>query len=127
MSFVYINPQNKLKKTIKEETIIKKIIEKVGSIPKYNEYKYDLEMITMMTILVEELVNNKGKKDNQKINKKQLLMEAYKQLFNGVNSQDLTTLDNHIEYLYNNGKIVKVSRWLAFRGSCIDWIKRKIL
>ena len=58
MSFVYINPQNKLKKTIKEETIIKKIIEKVGSIPKYNEYKYDLEMITMMTILVEELVKS---------------------------------------------------------------------
>jgi hypothetical protein len=127
MSFVYINPKNKLKTTIKEQEAIKKLIEKVSEISKYQDHKHCLELQTMMCVMTEHLINNHKKKDNEKINKKNLVIEAYKQLFNNVTPQDLTNLSDNIEYLYNNNKIEKVTRWNIISKSCIDWIKRKIL
>lgn len=127
MSFVYINPKNKLKKTIKEDDAIKKIIQKIGDLPKYQEHKHSLELLTMMCVMCEHLINNKDKKQTEKIDKKNIVIEAYKQLFHAVTPQDLLTLSDNIEYLYNNDKIIKVSTINVISKSCIDWIKRKIL
>jgi hypothetical protein len=127
MSFVYINPKNKLKRTIKEEEAIKLLMAKVSEIPKYQEHKHCLELQTMLCVMTEHLINNQKKQPNEKIDKKNLVIEAYKQLFHNVTPQDLTNLSDNIEYLYNNNKIKKVKITDVVSKSCIDWIKRKIL
>ena len=77
--------------------------------------------------MTEHLINNQKKQLNEKIDKKNLVIEAYKQLFHNVTPQDLTNLSDNIEYLYNNNKIKKVKITDVVSKSCIDWIKRKIL
>ena len=124
-NFSYIFPKNGLAKDAKINKLIAKIIEKVGSIPNHNEYRMNLEMLTMVCCMIEHGINNK--KEKKKIDKKDIVFQVYNRLWNGMSPQNLKDLEANIEYLHENGQIVKKKLWSVIKHSCIDWFERKIL
>lgn len=124
-SFCYINPLNGLARDKKIYEAVDKIVIKVTEIPRHTEYKMDLEMLTMICVMVEHLIDNKDKKI--KINKKDIVFDVYKRVFGNLKPEDLTIIDKNIQYLFENKRIKKKSILTVVSSSVCDWFYRKVL
>lgn len=124
-SLCYINPKNSLARDKKVNEAVDKIVCKVSDIPNHIEYKLDMELLTMVCVMVEHLIDNTDAK--VKIDKKDIVFQAYKKLFGNIRPEDLTAIDRNIQYLFENGKIVKKSIFKVVSSSICEWFARKIL
>lgn len=124
-SFCYINPKNSLARDKRTHEAIDKICEKITSIPRHADYKLDMELLTMVCVMVEHLIDNKDAKI--KISKKDVVFDAYKKVFGNIKAEDLVVIDRNIQYLFENGKIKKKGIVHVISSSICDWIARKIL
>lgn len=124
-SFCYINPLNGLARDKKIYEAVDKIVMKVTEIPRHTDYKMDLEMLTMICVMVEHLIDNKDKKI--KINKKDIVFDVYKRVFGNLKPEDLTIIDKNIQYLFENKRIKKKSILTVVSSSVCDWFYRKVL
>ena len=124
-SFCYINPLNGLARDKKIYEAVDKIVIKVTEIPRHTEYKMDLEMLTMICVMIEHLIDNKDKKI--KINKKDIVFDVYKRVFGNLKPEDLTIIDKNIQYLFENKRIKKKSILTVVSSSVCDWFYRKVL
>lgn len=125
MSLSYINPKNSL---ARDKVIVDartKIMEKLAEVPEYTTRKLDLEMLTLACLAAEHLVDNSKLK--VKIDKKDLVLQVYTRLFNGITPTDLKVIEANIQYLWDNGKIIKKSLWSIVKHSVADWFHRKIV
>ena len=63
-------------------------------------------------------------KKSDSINKKQLVLDLFKSMFN-MSQPELVVLDSAIEFLWSNGLICKipvvkkVTRWVKKKGACV--------
>jgi len=126
-NFCYINPKNSLAKDAKINSLIIKIIQKVSEIPNHNDYKLNMELLKMVCLMVEHAIDNTDKKDKLRIDKKDIVFSVYTRLWNGMSPLDLKTLDANIQYLHENGQIIKKGMWSIIKHSICDWCNRKIL
>ena len=124
-SLCYVNPKNSLARDARISSAIDKVVIKICEVPNHVQYKLDMELLTMVCIVVEHLIDNS--KEKVKINKKDIVFEAYKKAFGNIRPEDLVTLDRNIQYLFENGKIVKKTLFKVICASCADWFNRKIL
>lgn len=124
-NFCYIMPKNGLAKDAKINTIVQKIIQKVAEIPNHNEYRGNMELLKMVCIMIEHAIDNK--KEKIKIDKKDLVFQVYTRLWNGMKPDELKTIENNIQFLWENGQIKKKGFWYVVKHSICDWIDRKIL
>jgi len=125
MSLSYINPKNSL---ARDKVIVDartKIMEKLAEVPEYTTRKLDLEMLTLACLAAEHLVDNSKLK--VKIDKKDLVLQVYTRLFSGVTPSELKVIEANIQYLWDNGKIIKKSLWSIVKHSVADWFHRKIV
>ncbi len=100
-----------------KEKIKKRLLE----FPNYEQYKLDSEYLLLCCNLIENLV-----KKSHKINKKDLCLTIYKEIFQ-LSDDDSKTVEANIEFLFNNKKFKKVSYYKLFKTGICEWIKRKIL
>ena len=84
------------------------------------KYKFDTEFLNLVCNLIEYLVV--GKKD--KINKKELCLSIYRDLF-GIANDDEMMITKNIEYLWANKNIKKVSYYKLFKTCFTEWTKKK--
>jgi hypothetical protein len=124
-SFFYVNPKNSLSKNIKLSKIVNQISEKISDIPDFRKFQNDLELLKMCCVMVEHAVNNKEEKT--KIDKKDIVFQVYIKTFGTLSPDKLKDIDNNIQYLWENGQIVKKKFWTVFKHSLCDWFERKIL
>lgn len=124
-SLCYVNPKNSLARDARINDAIVKVACKITDIPNHPNYKLDMELLTMVCIMVEHLIDNS--KEKVKINKKDVVFEAYKKAFGSIRPEDIQVIDRNIQYLFENDKIVKKGLWKIVKSSCVDWITRKIL
>ena len=124
-SFCYINPKNSLARDKRTHEAIEKICAKITEIPHHADYKLDMEMLTMVCVMVEHLIDNKDVKI--KISKKDVVFDAYKRVFGNIRSEDLVVIERNIQYLHENGKIKKKGLFHVVSTSICDWIARKVL
>lgn len=124
-SFCYINPKNSLARDAHTHEAVEQICAKITSIPRHTEYKLDMELLTMVVVMVEHLIDNKDKK--VKINKRDIVFDAYKKCFGNIKAEDLVVLDRGISYLHENGRIKKKGLLRVISTSVCDWIRRKVL
>lgn len=124
--FAYIQPKNGLAKDAEIHGLVAKIICKINEIPGHQEYKHDMELLKMCCIMVEHAINNKGKK-GKKTDKKDIIFQVWTRVWNGLKPDELKAIESHIEFLWENGFIVKKSLWSVIKHSVCDWVHRKIL
>lgn len=124
-NFAYIQPKNSLAKDAEIHSLVAKIIDKVGNIPKHQEHKHSLELLKMICLIIEHGIDNKDKKF--KVNKKDIVFQVYSKLWSGISPQEIKNIDANIEFLWENGFIVKKSTWSVVKHSVCDWVSRKIL
>lgn len=124
-SFCYINPKNSLARDKKTHEAIDKIVCKISEIPRHTDYKLDLELLTMICVMVEHIIDNKDKKN--KIDKKDIVFNVYKKLFGNLKPEDLVVIDKNIQYLFENQKIKKKNIFSVVSSSICDWVYRKVL
>ena len=123
--YLYIHPTNSLLKEKLKGEVIDKICNKIKSFPNYERYKTDLELLLMTCLCVEHLIFNK-KDDKYKINKRDLILEAYHLCFKDLNNADRENILKNIEFLHDNGKIEKVKNSRIIFYTLKDWFNRKI-
>ncbi len=93
---------------IKQNDIKAKIITRLAEL-KLNDqrYKTNPDVILLVCNLLENLVKNK------KINKKQLLLDTFVQIYN-IQAQDRVIIESQIEFLHSNKAIKKLSTFYLF-------------
>ena len=121
----YINPKGALARDAVIVDARTKIMEKLAEIPEYHLRKMDLELLTLACIACEHLIDNKKLK--VKVDKKDLVLQVYTRLYNGISPADLKIIEANIQYLWDNGKIIKKSLWSICKHSIADWFHRKIV
>lgn len=124
-NFCYINPKNGLAKDQKVIHLIVKIIQKVSDIPNIVDYKYNLELLTLVCCMIEHGIDNK--KEKVKIDKCDIVFQVYNRLFNNMSPNDIKGLTSNITYLHENGRIKKRGLWTVISSSICDWVTRRIL
>ena len=105
----------------KKQDIKTKIIERIHELNlNLPLYKNDQEFLTLVCNLIEYLV--KSKKDN--INKIELVLLIYQQLF-GITPDEQEVLKNNINILHLQKKIKKVSMWKLFKCGVSEFFFKK--
>lgn len=80
----------------------------------------------MICCMIENSINNTGKKEKMRIDKKDLAIKVVVSLFGTVTPQEIESIAKNIEYLHDNDKIVKYSAWVVITSTVIDWLKKKV-
>ena len=90
-----------------ENTLIKSIIDSIKTIPQFDQLKHDIEITEHVCNLVENSISKN--KYSKPIDKKQLVIKIVSQLFNLNLDADKKIVEHHIDYLFNNKMIKKIS------------------
>jgi PBP1b-binding outer membrane lipoprotein LpoB len=114
--------RNHLLKNLKIDDVKRQVIDRVQKFPNYQQYKADIEFLLLVANMLEHLIVKADK-----INKKEVLVEIYKQTFTGLKAEEITAIEQNIEFLWNNKKIKKVSYYKLFKTAITEWIKKKFL
>lgn len=117
-----IPAKNHLFKSLRVNEIKEAVIKRIQSFPNYQQYKNDVEFLLLVCNMLEHLVN-KG----EKINKKETLVEIYKQTFASLSADEQKAIEQNVEFLWNNKKIKKVSYYKLFKTAIWEWVKKKFL
>jgi len=110
-----LKPKHSLKKSQLANDLLVVLRQKVSEYPATHQLKSCSEFILFCAKLIENLVLKKDK-----IDKKQLVLDVFKQLFN-LQPPELVLLDATVEFLWSNGLICKI----PLSKKSINWIKRK--
>jgi len=111
-----ISPKNVLKKQQLLQDLLVLLRAKIAEYPATHNLKGCNEFLLYVTKVVENSVVKK-----QKIDKKQLVLDVFKILFN-LQPPELLVLDASIEFLHSNGLISKVKVVKKFVG----FLKKKL-
>lgn len=116
-----VDVKHNLKHDLVFYEIKEKIKQRLTQFPDYAKYKTDTEFLLLACNLIENLI-----KKSLKVNKKDLCLTIYKEIFQ-MSDDDIKLVDNNIEFLFNNKKFKKVSYYKLFMTGISEWMKRKIL
>ncbi len=111
-----ISPKNVLKKQQLLQDLLVLLRAKIQDYPATHNLKNCSEFLLYVTKVVENSVVKK-----QKIDKKQLVLDVFKILFN-LQPPELLVLDASIEFLHSNGLISKVK----VVKKAVNWFKKKL-
>ena len=98
------------------QTLIKKIKEEI---PKFEELKLNIELTLLCCNIVENTVKKKTKVDKEK-----LVVEALTNVFT-LQETEQKTIKDQIEFLFTNGKILKVDEVKKFFRDAGAWFSKK--
>jgi hypothetical protein len=99
------------------QTLITKIKEEI---PKFEELKLNIELTLLCCNIVENTVKKKTKVDKEK-----LVVDALTDVFS-LQEPEQKTLKDQIDFLYHNGKIVKIDEVKKFFTSVGAWFAKKL-
>lgn len=113
-----LKPKHSLKKSQLSNDLLVVLRQKIAEYPATHQLKSCQEFILFCCKLIENLIQKKDK-----IDKKQLVLDVFKQLFS-LQPPELLVLDATVEFLWNNGLICKIPlskksiNWIKKRGAC---------
>jgi len=128
-SFSFIKPQNGLWKDAKIAKVHARLLETITNLPhEIRENRLNMELVSLVCNMIENCgINNKDKSEKLKIDKKVLFVQIYKSLYGNITAQEIETLSKNIEFLHDNGHIIKHPSWKLCAYGVVNWIKRKVL
>jgi len=125
----YISPKNSLKRDQLINKVVTKIIDKVKVELNITpaEHKTSTEFLILIGTMIENLVDNKGKKDKAKLNKLTILHEVYSKLFAGISKPELDGITANIESLLDHKMIKKYGIIKKVVKSVWHWVQKKFM
>ena len=96
------------------------IINKIVQIPKFQDLQQDVELILFICSSVEN-----GLKNDVKTDKKQMVLDIMKKIFPTLTQEEQTFIGNTIQFLFNNGSIVRFSDWYHFFLKVVQFFSGK--
>ncbi len=118
----YITPKNSLSRETKKQKLLGQISEKLEKVMSTQLKKNDLEFISLVCNIVENVISKKDK-----INKKEFVFDIFQMLYNNeLTQEDKIMIGNHIEYLWENEQIKKVDIFTKTKAIVGSWFMRKI-
>jgi len=108
-----VQPANTLKTTIKKSKILNEIISELQKIEYLPILKNDLEFLTYVCNIVENMVSKKSN-----IDKTSLILEIFSKLFPDITPTEIQQIESNIQYLINNFKIKKIPT-ITFIGKTV--------
>ena len=109
MSLDIIPARNHLASDLKFNEAKEKILERVKEFPNIQKYRNDIEFLLLVCNMIEHIIVKKDK-----IDKKELLLEVFKKLFD-IDMGEVNAISKNIDFLLQNGKIKKVSFYKLFK------------
>lgn len=100
------------------------ILTKISKIPELQKLRLNVELTLLVCNIIENSISNNSK--YHKIDKKQLVIDIFTQAFN-LNPAEIQLLKDQIEFLYNNGAIIKISKIKKFFSSITNLLKKKAI
>jgi hypothetical protein len=100
------------------------ILTKISKIPELQKLRLNVELTLLVCNIIENSISNNSK--YHKIDKKQLVVDIFSQAFN-LNPAEIQLLKDQIEFLYNNGAIIKISKIKKFFSSITNLLKKKAI
>ena len=126
-SFAFLKPKNELYRTAKIAKTKAKILDRLSDLPvEVRKDKMNIEFLLLVCNAVEHCIDNTGKKDKQRIDKKLLVMDIMNSLFGAISPQEANSICANIEYLHDNNQIVKYAFWRVASACLIEWCKKKL-
>lgn len=123
----YVQVKNSLKNKKAVDDIVNIIINKIKADLNVDvNMKNSMELLTLVVTLIENLIDNKNKSDKKKVNKLNVLHDIYNKLFGNLTQQDLTLINQNIEYLLDNKLIKKYSFLKRVYKNIKHWIQKKV-
>jgi translation initiation factor 2B subunit (eIF-2B alpha/beta/delta family) len=128
LPFHVVNPlpniklKNSLEKYVSQNTIVKEICDFIKlNFDCYDGLKYDLEFLEYILTLIKNVI--KTKKQKKEIDKKDIVVKIFQNLFGWLEESDTSKLHNQIDYLVNN----KIIKKMKFSKKVIKYIKKNFL
>lgn len=126
-SFAFIKPKNGLWKEAKIAKVQAQILDRITSLPEVvRRDRFNMELILMICLCIEQKIDNSDKKDKLKIDKKVVAVQILQSLFGQLKPDDIKTITDHIEYLHDHGEIVRIPWWKMIPAFVIDWLRKKL-
>ncbi len=126
-SFAFIKPKNGLWKEAKIAKVQTQILDRITSLPEViRRDRFNMELILMICLCIEQKIDNTGKKDKLKIDKKLVAIQIIQSLFGQLKPDDIKTITDHIEYLHDHGEIVRIPWWKMIPAFVVDWLRKKL-
>jgi hypothetical protein len=128
-SFSFMKPQNGLWKDAKIAKVHQRVLDRLTDLPKeVRDNRHNMELLSLVANLVENSgINNREKPKKQHIDKKLLVIQIYSSLYGNIGPADCDLLNKNIEFLHDNGHLIKHPTWKMCLYCVGDWIKRKVL
>ena len=123
-----ILPEIKFKNNLSKHNIvfslIEKIAEKIKLIPQYEKIRVEIELVKTVCNIVENYVQKNNSKDKNKVDKKQLVIDALTLVFI-YSEPEKVLIASLIDYLFNNSQIKKSSYYKLSKNFILSYIKTK--
>ena len=127
-TFSFLKPANGMWKDAKIAKAHARILDKLTNIPhEARNNKHNMELLSLVCNMIEHSIDNSNKPDKLKIDKKSLLVQIMSSLFGSLNPADCELYSKNIEFLHDNGHIVRQPTWKICVYGVVDWVKRKVL
>ena len=117
-----VDYKNELNTHVVKNNLIDKIVEKINKIPKHHELRLNPELILLVCNIVENTITKKDK-----VSKKDVVIDVFKQLNHVSCENDLNLLKSLIEFLHSNDKIKKVKLLRTATFYTIDLLKKNFI
>lgn len=98
----FVQKSDKIKNIELRNKVIATLKASLEKLPNYRDLQHNLEALNYCCNIIENLIDNKNKKN--KIDKKELLIEALKIIYGSINEK---MIGEYIDFLYDNGRIKK--------------------
>ena len=121
MSTDLIPLKNSLKNLNDAETLKQKVVSKIQNLPNYQSLKNDVELILFACNILENA--HKDAKAS-KVNKSQLIVSIFAELFN-LDDQEKLTVSNTVQFLFDHSKIKQVKQVLVVGNVVKNWFIKK--
>ena len=123
-----ILPEIKFKNNLSKHNIvfslIEKIAEKIKLIPQYEKIRVEIELVKTVCNIVENYVQKNNSKDKNKVDKKQLVIDALTLVFI-YSEPEKVLIASLIDFLFNNSQIKKSSYYKLSKNFILSYIKTK--
>lgn len=117
----HIKLKHKLQILDKLGEVSKFIIERVQSMPNYQELRNDVEILLYICTVIENEISQTKTKS---INKKDIVIDIVHKIFS-LKPEEFKNIEKNIEFLHSNNMIRKISNYEKVPLKIASWFLRK--